>query len=281
MTEPQLWCGDCVEVLPTLEAGTVDCVITDPPYPEIDRDYGRMSESNWHAMMDVVVPECRRILKPTGSAVFILQPNSERVGRMRPWLWEFMAKWTRAWGMVQDAWWWNVTALPLTRNDPNALRASMKACVWFGPPDCYHEVGGVLWAESDGNKARRLSGRCAMKNETRPSRTNMVEARARGKAGERGGVQPFNVLPVGGERLAGVFGHGAATPLHLCDWWLRYICPDGGTVCDPFIGSGTVGIAAVKRGCNVIGIERMPKYFAIAQRRIADAQAARAELLIA
>jgi site-specific DNA-methyltransferase (adenine-specific) len=67
----------------------------------------------------------------------------------------------------------------------------------------------------------------------------------------------------------------------LCDWWLRYICPTGGTVCDPFIGSGTVGIAAVKRGCNVIGCEKMPGYHATAERRIHEAQAARAGLLIA
>jgi DNA modification methylase len=80
--------GDCLEVLKTLDAGSVDCVVTDPPYPEISRDYGRMTEPEWHQVMRGVVSEVRRVLKPRGSAVFILQPNSERVGRMRPWLWE-------------------------------------------------------------------------------------------------------------------------------------------------------------------------------------------------
>ena len=92
--------GDCLEVMPTIEAGSVDAIVTDPPYPEIDRPYGRMTELAWHEMMRGVVAECRRILKPTGSAVFVLQPNSERVGRMRPWLWESMAWTAREWNQV-------------------------------------------------------------------------------------------------------------------------------------------------------------------------------------
>jgi DNA modification methylase len=266
--------GDCTTILRDLPSGSVDAVITDPPYPEIDRDYGRMSEPEWHAMMDVVVAECRRILKPTGSAVFILQPNSERVGRMRPWLWEFMAKWTREWGMVQDAWWWNIKQFPTV----HPLRPSLKACVWLGSSDCWRDQDEVLWQESQANAAVRMSGRWGMKYN--PSGAHNNPGRASLKAAERGGVTPFNVLPTPSDGEAAKHGHGAATPVKLCEWWLRYICPPGGTVCDPFIGSGTVGIAAVKRGCNVIGIERMPKYFEIAQARIEAAQAEREGMLI-
>lgn len=78
--------GDCREVLPTLPSASVDCVITDPPYPHIRRSYGYWTEAEWFDLMRAVVPQCMRVLKPTGSAVFILQPNSERVGRMRLWL---------------------------------------------------------------------------------------------------------------------------------------------------------------------------------------------------
>jgi DNA modification methylase len=123
-----LRCGDCLQILPTLPDASVDAVIADPPYPEIQRSYGRMTEAEWHAMMRVVVPECRRILKPSGSAVFILQPNSRKVGSMRPWLWEFMAWCCHEWNMVQDAWWWNIAALPLGgSNKQGLLRSSLKA----------------------------------------------------------------------------------------------------------------------------------------------------------
>lgn len=59
-----------------------------------------------------VCKEVRRILKPTGSAVFILQPNSRKIGSMRGWLFEFQAWICREWNMVQDAWWWNYRAPP-------------------------------------------------------------------------------------------------------------------------------------------------------------------------
>jgi DNA modification methylase len=46
----------------------------------------------------------------------------------------------------------------------------------------------------------------------------------------------------------------------------------GATILDPFMGSGTTGVAAVQMGRKFIGIEREPKYFDIACKRIEDAQ---------
>ncbi|MBP8788799.1 MAG: hypothetical protein KBH41_15255, partial [Azonexus sp.] len=48
--------------------------------------------------------------------------------------------------------------------------------------------------------------------------------------------------------------------------------PEAETICDPYMGSGTTGVAAVKMGKTFIGIEREPKYFEIARKRIEDAQ---------
>jgi DNA modification methylase len=70
---------------------TIDSIITDPIYPEVDREYGRITEGEWQALMREVLTEARRVLKPTGSMVVILQPNSEKVGQMPLWLWEFVA----------------------------------------------------------------------------------------------------------------------------------------------------------------------------------------------
>ena len=48
--------------------------------------------------------------------------------------------------------------------------------------------------------------------------------------------------------------------------------PDADTILDPFMGSGTTGVAAVQMGRKFIGIEREPKHFDIACKRIEDAQ---------
>ena len=42
----------------------------------------------------------------------------------------------------------------------------------------------------------------------------------------------------------------------------------GYTILDPYTGSGTTGVAALRMGCNFIGIEIEPKYYEIAKRRI-------------
>jgi DNA modification methylase len=57
-------------------------------------------------------------------------------------------------------------------------------------------------------------------------------------------------------------------------WWTRYICPPGGTVLDPFVGSGTTLLACHHEGRQGIGIERDAGYCEIARRRLAEAQAA-------
>jgi site-specific DNA-methyltransferase (adenine-specific) len=54
-------------------------------------------------------------------------------------------------------------------------------------------------------------------------------------------------------------------------WLVSRAAEHGRTICDPFMGSGTTGVAAVKLGRKFIGIEIEPKYFDIAVRRIAEA----------
>ena len=65
--------------------------------------------------------------------------------------------------------------------------------------------------------------------------------------------------------------HPTQKPLKLMRWCLAFI-PDAQTILDPFMGSGTTGVAAVQMGRKFIGIERDPGYFDIACRRIEQAQ---------
>lgn len=271
MDDVTLMLGDCLDRMGEIADGSVDAIVTDPPYPEIDRPYGRMTEAEWWTMMMGVCRESRRILKPNGSAVFILQPNSRKVGSMRGWLFRFQAWACDEWNMVQDAHWWNISAIPEAHSiQGRLLRPSLKACVWLGSPDCYRNQDEVLWSESDRNATLRRSER--LSNRKNPSGHHANRATLYGASVERGGVLPFNVLPMGNGKAGGVHGHPASTPANLCDWWVRYISPPEGVVCDPFMGSGTVGLAALKRGRKFIGIERDVNYFATAQARIAAHQ---------
>lgn len=65
--------------------------------------------------------------------------------------------------------------------------------------------------------------------------------------------------------------HPTVKPIALMRYLIRLVCPPGGTVLDPFLGSGSTGCAAVQEPCvgRFIGIEREPEYARIAQARIA------------
>jgi DNA modification methylase len=274
-----LHCGDCLDILPTIPAASIDAVICDPPYPEISRDYGRMTEDEWWQMMMGVCVEVRRVLKPTGSAVFILQPNSRKVGSMRGWLWRFMWWVTTDWNMVQDAWWWNFVGPPTAgAGIGGMMRSSIKACIWTGASDCYRNQSAVLWAASYRTAAERDYAR--IENDSvysAPSGRQVNYQRCLSAHIERGGVTPFNLLPIPNNGNNNSYGHAAGTPVALADWWTRYIVPPGGTVLDPFNGAGTMGVAALQNGAHYIGIEKMQKYVDVSHERLAKVQPALVE----
>jgi len=77
----------------------------------------------------------------------------------------------------------------------------------------------------------------------------------------------FRMRPMG---MDGGKVHPTQKPIELMRWCVDKV-PSAQTVLDPFMGSGTTGIAAVKLGRRFIGIEIDQRYFDIACRRIEDA----------
>ena len=66
--------------------------------------------------------------------------------------------------------------------------------------------------------------------------------------------------------------HPTQKPLGVMEWCIGHLPTPNNTIIDPFMGSGTTGVACANLGRSFIGIEREPKYFDIACRRIEDAQ---------
>lgn len=74
--------------------------------------------------------------------------------------------------------------------------------------------------------------------------------------------------------------HPTQKPVGVMKWVIGHLPVDAETILDPFMGSGSTGVAAMRDGRQFIGIEREPDYFDIACKRIEDAQA-QADLFIA
>jgi site-specific DNA-methyltransferase (adenine-specific)/modification methylase len=61
--------------------------------------------------------------------------------------------------------------------------------------------------------------------------------------------------------------HPTQKPVSLMEWCISF-CKESNVICDPFLGSGTTGVACAKMGKTFIGIEKEQKYFDIACKRI-------------
>lgn len=72
----------------------------------------------------------------------------------------------------------------------------------------------------------------------------------------------FGAINSGEQRL-----HPAQKPVRVMEWCLSFV-PDAKVVCDPFMGSGTTGVACAKGGRHFVGVERERKYFEMACERI-------------
>ena len=87
----------------------------------------------------------------------------------------------------------------------------------------------------------------------------------RSTMGDGIGGQPLQSIPSRNH-------HPTVKPVALMRWLVRLVTPPDGVALDPFMGSGTTGVACVREGRSFIGIEREPEYHAIAEVRIAHAR---------
>jgi site-specific DNA-methyltransferase (adenine-specific) len=98
-----------------------------------------------------------------------------------------------------------------------------------------------------------------------------MEARAANDRHAFGGL-PDQRMDRKQERLPSKNNHPTVKPTDLMRYLCRLVTPPGGTVLDPFMGSGSTGKAAMLEGFGFIGIERDPEYVKIAEARIGAAR---------
>jgi site-specific DNA-methyltransferase (adenine-specific) len=142
-----------------------------------------------------------------------------------------------------------------------ARRWVVFSCEWKYAHDLPHLVRLGIWRKPDG--APQFTG-------DRPGtgwEAIAILHRAGRKRWNGGGKHAFWAVPKG----AGV-GHPTQKPEPLLREWVQDFTDPNETILDPFMGSGTTGVAAVQMGRDFIGIEREPRYFDIACRRIEEAQ---------
>lgn len=243
MSEVRLYCGDCLQVMPTLEAQSVDAVITDLPYGTTACSWDEVIPfaPMWEAVKHVLKP--RGVFVTTASQPFTSKLVMSNLGWFRyEWIWDKVNMFTNQ---------VNAAFMPMRQHE-NILVFSQGKHTYNpqkrqGKP--YKGRGGL-------NKKVEVVG-------LKPLQSDNLTGLA----------FPGTVLELPANHPDNHGLHPTQKPVALYEYLIRTYTNEGETVLDMCAGSGTTGVAAVKTGRNFIGIEIDPGYFEIAKRRIAEAEA--------
>ena len=238
----ELLLGDCLERMAQIADGSVDLVLTDPPYGTTACAWDAVIpfEPMWSAV--------RRVLKPSGAAVFTAsQPYTSALVMSNPREFRYSLVWekTTATGHL------NASKMP--------MRAHEDILVFYRKQPTYNPQmthGHVRKVARNVDRATKLSD-CY---------------------GDQAGITsydstsryPRSVIVTSTDKQVSAL-HPTQKPVALMEYLIRTYTEHGQTVLDFTMGSGTTGVACVNTGRDFIGIENNQNYFELAQGRIAEA----------
>ena len=262
--------GDCRNVLPTLPAGSVHCCVTSPPYFGL-RDYGHENQIGLERTPEAFVQELvevfrevRRVLRDDGTLWLNLGDsynayNANRgastsisdgtAGRGHP---------THRRGL---------TTPTLKNKDligiPWRVAFALQSDGWYLRQD-------IIWHKPN-PMPESVTDRCTKAHEylfllSKGARYHfdseaIKEPATKGATRNRRSVWSVTTKPFKG-------AHFATFPPDLIEPCILAGCPAGGTVLDPFMGSGTTAAVSLQHGRQFVGVELNPEYLELARRRV-------------
>ena len=242
MTVDRVICGDALQTLASLDAGSVHLVVTSPPY-NLGVDYkahaDNLPEEDYLEWMGKVWGECNRVLCDGGRLCINIGEN-KRQTIAQPTFSAFIQQCLGLGMLYRGMIIWN-------------KNSAAKHCAWgsWKSPSNPHLVPRheyiIVFSKGD----YRLRGRAADADITADE--FMAYTRT---------VWDF------GTESAKRVGHPAPFPINLPARLIRFYTFRGQTVLDPFGGSGTVGVACRKLGRRYILIDNCAEFCELAERRI-------------
>lgn len=232
----ELWHGDCLELMKQIPDGSIDAVITDPPYGT--------TACKW----DSVIPfepmwaELKRIIKCNGAIVlFGNQPFTSALIMSNP----RMFKYEWIWDKVKPAGFQIAKYRPMTNHEH---------CLVFSKltPNYYP-------IKTPRDKIKKNSFQS--KSESSPL------SKHDGKERIYDFYLPKSILTISNANQRNRF-HPTQKPIPLLEYLVKTYTQENETVLDFTMGSGTTGVACKNLNRNFIGIELDDKYFNIAKERI-------------
>lgn len=298
--------GDCLEILPTLEP--VDLVFGSPPY-EDRRTYGidfNLKGQEWVDWMVEVVKASLRVC--TGLVAFVVEGKTKQFRySCTPIL--LMADLHRAGVHLRKPPAFHRVGIPGSggpdwlRNDYEFIVCATnegrlpwsdnKAC---GHPPKWAPGGAMSHRLSDGTRRNQWGasekstggerGRDGVLKQVKPKPSHVfttkrdhTKRKADGEMESQSYAPPSKANPgnvihckVGGGQMGSPYAHEneAPFPEELARFFVKSFCPPGGTVLDPFGGSGTTAKVAIVEGRSAISIDVRESQVALASKRLGE-----------
>ena len=232
---------DCREIMANIKTGSIDCIITDPPYYSTDLHFDKAPRIDFEAWLK----ECQRVLKPYGVLVSFADFNLlAELRRLSPFKSTYELIWRKS--------------IPV-----GFLQANQR-------PLMAHEFIGIF---VDGLKKstynpQKTEGKAYVRNNSDANTSIYRTAKGVYVNNNTGDRHPVSVLEFG---LDSDRFHPTQKPIDSISWLLKTYSNEEDTVLDCFMGSRTTGHACTLLNRNFIGCELDKNYFAIAEKRILDA----------
>jgi DNA modification methylase len=285
MATARVLVGDVRARLAELPDGSVQTCVTSPPYWGL-RDYGQGDQigleptpEEYVAQIVDVFREVRRVLADDGT-LWLNLGDSYGAGKQlmgMPWRVAFALQ-ADSWLLRQDIIWHKPNPMPESVKD-RCTRAHEYLFMFSARASYTYHQRPLMEPLSEStirihsSPRVRPRGKGSWKRETNQDRNDgdsgtlangpgMIDA-----ALARGGRNKRSVWTIPAKRFRGA--HFAVMPETLVDPCILAGSSPGDLVLDPFTGSGTVGVVALRHGRDFVGVELNPDYAAIAEARIA------------
>jgi site-specific DNA-methyltransferase (adenine-specific) len=247
--------GDCLNVLPTLTAQSVDVVVTSPPY-NLGLSYrgyqDNRAEDEYLDWLIEVAQQVRRVMKPDASFFLNISGSSSA-----PWLPFALIVRLRALFVLQNHIVWIKSIA--TKGDSVGHFKPVG-----GQRFLHHNHEHIFHLTLAGDvKLDRLAIGVPFKDKSNIARRGHAkDLRCRGNTW----FIPYDTVQSKAEK----FHHPSTFPVMLPRWCIRLHGRADSVVLDPFMGSGTTVVAAELEGARAIGIDMDPAYVAIARARLIE-----------
>jgi site-specific DNA-methyltransferase (adenine-specific) len=233
--------GDCLEILPALEAKSIDLILCDLPYGT--------TQNKWDSVipLDLLWAQYKRVIKHGGVVVLTSQQPFSTV------LTSSNLRW------LKTEWIWEKSQ---GTGFLNAKKYPLKA----------HENILVFCEGTPSYNPQMLTGQKPYVSKNYSCTSNYGKFNANFVTVNEGTRYPTTVLKINNDKNK---DHPTQKPVALMEYLILTYTQPGDTVLDNCMGSGTTGVACVNTCRSFVGIEQDAKYFAIAEARINAAIALR------